>query len=126
MQRRDDLILVVTSEDESTILLKLFDASTKKHLHIRCSVVCLINDDDLMLSSRGQRDSGSIDLCLITDGIEETTFVRSVDNQTVSTQLCTQCLGDGSLTDASRPCEQEVGDLTLLQKTLKDLLSALW
>ena len=52
-------------------------------------VVCLINDDDFVGSRRCQRYRRSKILCLIPNGIKKSPFVRTVDNNVITSKLLT-------------------------------------
>src|SRR6056300_438503 len=104
VQWLNDLILVVTGEDESTGALKLLNERPEQHLHVRGGVVCLIDDKHLVTCLRGQRDGRNEGLGTVPHSVQEATFVRSIDHIVISTQFIAQCLGNGSLTNASRTC----------------------
>ena len=48
MEWLDDLILVITGEDEPTVSAKLLNRGSKKELYIGSGIVCLINNKDFM------------------------------------------------------------------------------
>ena len=56
MQRFDDLVNEVTGEDETTVAVELLHSGPERQLHVVSGVVCLIDDNDLVGRSRGQRD----------------------------------------------------------------------
>ena len=56
MEGFDDFILVVASEDESTVSGELLNTRSKKELYVGSGIVCLIDDDDFMLCFRRERD----------------------------------------------------------------------
>ena len=80
MQRFNDLIDEVASEDETTVAMKLLHSGPEGQLNVVSGVVCLVDDDDLVRGTRGQRDRGSKLTYTIAYRIKETTFVRSIDN----------------------------------------------
>ena len=113
VDRFNDPVLVVTGEDKPTNILKLLNVRSKEHLNIRSSVICLIDDDYLVLCRRGKRHSASKRLCLVPHGVQETSFIRTVDDIVVSIKFFAQCFGNSGLTDTSRSCKEKIRDLTL-------------
>jgi len=59
MQRFNDLIDEVASEDEAAVAVELLYSGPEGQLDIVGGVVCLINDNDLVGRSRGQGDGAS-------------------------------------------------------------------
>ena len=55
----NDLIDEVAGKDETTVAMKLLHSGPQGQLHVVSGVVCLVDDNDLVGRSRGQRDGGS-------------------------------------------------------------------
>ena len=105
MQWFNNLVNEVASKDETAVAMKLLHSGPEGQLHVVSGVVCLINDDDLVGGTRGQRDSGSKRTYTIAYSIKETTFVRSIDNNVRGTNLFTHSFGNGCLTNACCACQ---------------------
>ena len=86
-------------------------------------VVSFVNNDDFVLCfSCSKRDGRSEVLRIVSDGIEKSSFIGSVDDITVCSNFITKCFCYSRLTNTRRTCKKHVWDLTLLHKVLKGLL----
>ena len=104
--------------------MELLHSGPEGQLNVVSGVVCLVDDDDLVGRSRGQRDRGSKLTYTIAYRIKETTFVRSIDNNVRGTNLLTQCFSYSSLAHSCSATQQQVRQFTLIDKTLKNILDA--
>ena len=98
----DDFILVVASEDESTVSGELLNTRSKKELYIGSGIVCFIDDDDFMLCLRRERDCRREVLGVIPNSVKKPAFIRSVIDLRIYTQLLTKCFCYRSLSTSSR------------------------
>jgi hypothetical protein len=57
VERFNNFVLVIAREDKPTVVVKRLDVSSEEELYIMCSIICLINDDDLVLRFRRKRNS---------------------------------------------------------------------
>ena len=105
MQWFNNLVDEVAGEDEPTIAVELLYCRPQGQLNVVSGVVCLINDDDLVGGTRGQRDRCSKLTYTIAYSIKETTFVRSIDNDVRGTNLFAHSFGNGCLTNACCACQ---------------------
>jgi hypothetical protein len=59
MQRFNNFIDEVTSEDKAAVAMELLHSGPKGQLNVVGGVVCLVDDDDLVGRPRSQRDRAS-------------------------------------------------------------------
>jgi hypothetical protein len=89
MERFNNLVDEVTSEDEAAVAMELLHGGPERELDIVGGVVCLINDNDLVGRPRGQRDGRGELPDTIADGIEEPPLVRTINDNVGRPDLMT-------------------------------------
>ena len=80
MEGFNDFVDEVTSKDETAVAMKLFYKCSQRELNIIRGVICFVNNDDFVFATTSQTDSRSELLNTGSDGIKETTFIRTVDD----------------------------------------------
>jgi hypothetical protein len=107
VERLNDFVDKVACEDETTVLAELFHEAAESRLHrFSIHIVCLINDHILPAAGEGNARCESFDL--YSKSIDQTTFLRTVNDDVVRTNLIQHCLSDSSLTYTSSPRKNKV------------------
>jgi hypothetical protein len=89
MERFNNLVDEVTSEDEAAVAMELLHGGPEGQLHVVGGVVRLVDDDDLVGRPRGQRDRRGELPDTVADRIEEAPLVRTVNDDIGSPDLIT-------------------------------------
>ena len=76
----------------------------KEELYIIGCVICLVNDDDFVFASCLKRYGRSEVFRSVSDSIQESSFIGSIDDINIYPQFVTQCFCYGSLSTTSRAC----------------------
>jgi hypothetical protein len=105
--------------------MELLYSGPQGQLNIVSGVVCLIDDNDLVSASRGQGDSCSKLPHTVPHSVQKASLIGSIDHDVGSTNLLTQRLSNGSLTDTSSSSEQQVRDLSLFYKPVERVFNIL-
>ena len=80
MEWFDDLILIVAGKDKPTVSLELLNTRSEKELYIGSGIVCLIDNDDLVLRLTSERYRRRKVLGIIPNSVKKTPLIRSVND----------------------------------------------
>ena len=75
MEWFDDLILIVAGEDKPTVSLELLNTRSEKELYVGSGIVCLIDDDNLVLRLTRERYRRRKVLGIIPNSVKKPSFI---------------------------------------------------
>ena len=83
MEGFNDFVLVIAGKNESAVSGELLNTRSKKELYVGSGIVCFIDDDDFVFRLGRKRYGACEVFSVITDGIEEPSFIGSVNDITI-------------------------------------------
>ena len=72
MKGFNNFVLIVASEDKSTVSRELLNTRSEKELYIGSGIVCFVNDDDFMFRVTRKRDCRCEVLRVVPNSVEKT------------------------------------------------------
>ena len=80
MEGLNDFVFVIAGKNKSAVSGELLNTRSKKELYVGSGIVCFIDDDDFMFRLGRKRDGTCEVFSVITDGIEEPSFIGPVND----------------------------------------------